>query len=144
MAVAGAIVQGMDFVRDQLTGFLPREATAIIRRATTRIAGQMRNEMRRAAPRHTGTLRKAIVSRRRRGSRDSIEASVEVTSGKGAKHDAFYWRYVEYGTQRSPAKPFAGPVIERHRATYRKDLGDEVGRQAVKQLKKRAKRQRLT
>ena len=75
MAVAGAIVDGMDFVRDQLKGFLPRETNAILRRTTAKIAAKIRNDMRRGAPRRGGKLRRAIVSKRKRGSRDSIEAS---------------------------------------------------------------------
>jgi len=144
MAIKPGMVQGMDFVKDQLTGFLPREATAILRRATTKIAANLRNEIRRAAPRRTGTLRKAIVSKKRRGTRDSIEASIYITKGNEAKHDAFYWHMVEYGTPTAAAKPFVGPATEAARATYKKDIGEEVGRQVVKQLEKRAKRQRLS
>lgn len=143
MAVAGAMIQGMDFVRDQLEGFLPRESVAILRRTTVKIAANVRNDMRRNAPRRDGTLRRAIVSKRRRGTRDSIEAGVFITRGREAKHDAFYWYFVEYGTQHSVAKPFAAPAVERARASYRSDISKEVDRQVIKQLEKRAKRQRV-
>ncbi len=137
MAVAGAMVLGMDFVREQLEDFLPRESVAILRRSTVKIAASVRNDMRRHAPRITGTLRRAIVSKRERGTRDSIEAAVYITKGSDAKHDAFYWHIVD------AAEPFVTPAIERARSTYRKDIGKEVDRQVIKQLEKRAKRQRL-
>lgn len=143
MAVAGAMVQGMDFVKDQLEGFLPRESVAVLRRTTTKIAANVRNDMRRRAPKVSGTLRKAIVSKRSRGSRNSIEAGVYVTKGAEAKNDAFYWFFVEYGTQHSPAKPFAAPAIEAARATYKDDLAKEIDRQVIKQMEKRALRQRI-
>lgn len=143
MAVAGAMVLGMGFVRTQLKEFLPRESVAILRRSTVKIAARVRNDMRRNAPRDEGTLRRAIVSKRQRGTRDSIEAAVWITKGPGSKWDAYYWHMVEYGTQHSAAKPFAGPAAERARSTYRKDIGEEVDRQVIKQLEKRAKRQRL-
>ncbi len=143
MADAKVIVQGMEFVRSQLEQFLPREVTAILRRSTSTIAASVRNDIRRHAPRHTGTLRRAVVSKRRRGSRDRIEAAVFITHGTGARHRAFYWHFVELGTLHTPAKPFVAPAVERARSTYRKDIGDEVGRQVVKQLEKRAKAQRI-
>lgn len=139
----GAIVLGMDFVHDQLVSFLPRESTAILRRTMTKIAANIRNDIRAGAERKSGTLRRAVVSKRQRGTRDQIEAAVHITKGNAAKHDAFYWHMVEFGTAHSDPKPFIVPAIERARATYRKDLGDELGRQIVKQLEKRAKRQRL-
>ncbi len=140
MAVAGAMVQGMDFVREQLEDFLPRESVAIMRRTTVKIAASVRNDIRLHAPRQSGTLRRAVISKRRRGTRDSIEAAVFITMGPGAKHDAYYWYWVEYGTSHSAAKPFVAPAVERARATYRKDIGEEVDRQVIKQLEKRAKR----
>jgi HK97 gp10 family phage protein len=140
----GAIVLGLDFVQEQLTGFLPREMTAILRRSMAKIAANIRKDMRSGAPRGAvGTLRRAIVSKRDRGSRDSIEASVHITKGREAKNDAFYWHMVEFGTEHSAPKPFIVPAIERAKASYRSDLSSEINRQVIKQLEKRAKKQRL-
>ena len=124
MAVKGAIVEGMDFVKDQLTGFLPRESKAILRRTTAKIAANIRNDMRANAPRRDGTLRRAIVSKRRRGSKDSIEAAVFITRGKEARHDAFYWYFLEYGTKHSAAKPFA---TTNFRSFFGQDEPDKTG-----------------
>lgn len=140
---SGAIVLGMDFVTEQLTGFLPREMVAVMRRTMTKIAANIRKDIKSHAPVRFGTLRRAVVSKRKRGTRDSIEAAVYITKGSGAKNDAFYWHMVEYGTQHSAAKPFIGPAIERAKATYRKDVADEVDRQVIKQLEKRARRQTM-
>ncbi len=136
-------VFGLKFIEDQLAGFFPRESKAIMRRSTTKIAATIRNGMRKRAPRDSGTLRKAIVSKRKRGRPGLIEAAVYITKGLDAKHDAFYWHMVEYGTVHSRAQPFAQPVVESTRATYQGDLAKEIDRQVIKQMEKRAKRQRL-
>lgn len=135
-------VEGMEFLREQLEGFLPRESIAILRRTTVRIAASVRDGIRERAPVLTKTLRKAIVSKRDRGTRDSVEASVLITKGKQAKHDAFYWHMVEFGTQHSAPQPFITPVVEQARSTYREDIARELNTQVLKQLEQRAKRQR--
>jgi HK97 gp10 family phage protein len=143
MAAQAATLLGMDFINEQLTGLLPRETTAVLRRTFTKIAAKVRKGMRAGAPRQEGILRRAIVSKRRRGTRDRIEAGVFITKGRDAKYDAFYWHMVVFGTQHSAAQDFITPVVEDARSTFRKDVGGEVGRQVTKQLVKRAKRQGL-
>ena len=139
--VATVSVEGLPFVRRQLEDFLPKEARAILRRATLKIASRVRNDIRAAAPRVSGRLRKAIVSKRAGGSRDVPSAEVRITQGRGAKHDAFYWRFVEYGTKTAAAHPFIAPVVARLGPMYPKLLESEIGAQIVRQLETRAKRQ---
>ncbi len=139
----GVTIEGLDFVREQLEGFMPNEAQAILKRTVTKIAADVRDDMRRNAAKRRGVLRRAIRSRRERGSRDEVLAVVYITKGKGAKADAFYWHMVEFGTRTAPAQPFAGPAIERARSGYREALKSELGRQVIRQLEKRAKTQRI-
>ncbi len=142
MAAAKAMIQGMDFVKDQLEGFLPRESKAILRRTTAAIAREVRDEIRKRAPVRRGILRRAIIAKRDRGTRDQIEASVWITKGTDAKYDAFYWHMVEWGTKTAKAKPFIEPVVEGVRPTYKQDLGTQLNKQIKKQLEKRAKSQK--
>jgi HK97 gp10 family phage protein len=37
---------------------------------------------------------------------------VGVTSGKKARHEAFYARFLELGTSSIPAQPFLGPALD--------------------------------
>ncbi len=90
---------------------LPREARNIARRAIVQVAREVRDDVRAAAPVDEGTLSKALRSRRERGTPDRAEAGVRVTMGREARHDAFYWRFVEFGTKNKPAKPFILPTI---------------------------------
>lgn len=139
MAKPHAHIEGMEFLRDQLEQFMPRESTAILRRTVTRVAATIRNDIRKNAPKDTGTLRKAVQSKRNRGTRDRIEASVVITKGSGAKHDAWYWHLVEFGTQWVQARPFVVPAFQRARASYRQLFEREFLQQIAKQLEKRAK-----
>src|SRR5690606_12363452 len=137
----GAVLHGIGFVRKQLKDFTPRESKAILRRTTAGIAADVRDKMRAAVPVRTRTLKKAIVSKRLRGSKDSVEAGVQITHGRSAKHDAFYWRFVEFGTQHHAAQPFVTPDYEEMRVNYRKIFKREFLGQVKKQLAKQAKAQ---
>ncbi len=138
----GVHIEGMSFLKEQLVDFLPRESTAILRRTTNKIASRGRDLMRAGAPVARGVLKKAIVSKRERGSKDSIEAGIFITKGRGAKHDAYHWHWQEFGTQHHEAQPFIAPAFEELRADYPRIFEEEFGRQIEKQLEKRAKAQR--
>jgi HK97 gp10 family phage protein len=137
----GAMIHGIGFVKKQFEDFTPNESKAILRRTTAGIAADVRDKMRAAVPVRTRTLKKAIVSKRLRGGRDSVEAGVQITHGRSAKHDAFYWRFVEFGTQNMEAQPFITPAYEEMRVSYRKIFKKEFLEQLQKQLAKRAKAQ---
>ena len=67
----------------------------------------IKKEAKLKAPSKTGTLRKAIKHRVRRQSNRNTrtEGRVFVEHGKDARHDAFYARFVERGTQTGYAVP---------------------------------------
>jgi HK97 gp10 family phage protein len=66
-------------------------------------AFQMARKAEQHAPRLTGQLRSAIVWRPRPRSLSAIV---------GIEPDAFYWKYLEYGTVKMKAKPFWRPAAE--------------------------------
>ena len=142
-AANGIEVVGTKFVRLQLEQFLPRESKSILRRSVARIAANLRKEMRKRAPKDEGTLRRAIISKRDRGTPTRVEASVWVTHGNGARHDAWYWHFIEFGTEQQLPRPFATPVIEDARPKMPRIFEREIATQVVKQLENKAKRQRL-
>lgn len=99
-----------------LTAVLPREARNIGRRAIVAVAREVRDDIRAAGPVDRGTLRKAVRSRREKGGRDTVEAGIRITEGREARHDAFHWRFVEFGTQHMPPVPFILPTVKSWRS----------------------------
>ncbi len=77
-----------------------------VRRATRRVAAQIRNEARALAPRRTGALRKSITVKSAYDKR-SRTASYRVVVGE------FYGRFVELGTEHQPPRPFLRPAADK-------------------------------
>ncbi len=69
---------------------------------------------------------------------DEMRASVEVDTGNLQRSidqvepggitfgDAFYWRFLEYGTSRMAPRPFVRPAMKRIRTPARKDAGERA------------------
>jgi HK97 gp10 family phage protein len=66
-----------------------------------------------AAPSDTGTLRKSVSYKQ-----DGLEVKVTIA--------APYWQYVEFGTRRSRAKPFARPTYQKEKQRIAKKLGKRI------------------
>lgn len=134
----GAEVHGADALNKMLAELLPRETRNTLRRTITALAAELRDDVKASAPVDTGTLRGAITSRRERGERDEVAAALWITNGSGARKDAWYWHFVEFGTMAQAASPFIVPAVERLRARMPRELGDELMRQIQKQFAKRS------
>ena len=105
-------INGLDEVKNLLSNLAPKSAQNILRNTVYDIAAEVRDEAKDRVPVDSGNLRSAIKAERRRGTRGSIEASVNVTSGEAAKRDGWYWRFVEFGTRLKGARPFLLPASE--------------------------------
>lgn len=103
-------------------------------RAATRAAARVIQEAakKNAAPmRDTGNLERSIMTRMipKGKTRYTAEAHVAVRTGKvsrkeraaarkkgvAARVDAYYWRFVEFGTVKMAARPFMRPALEANR-----------------------------
>lgn len=91
----------------------------VMRRAVANGANKMRDEVRRRAPifnldevryggpHEPGLLLKSIIARtRRQRNRNQVVAAVFILK------EAFYWRFIEYGTRHAVAKPFIRPAAD--------------------------------
>lgn len=93
-----------------------------------------------AAHRKTGVLEKSIIIKRTEEGSDGNkrqEYVVTVRSGAyGAKGDAFYWRFLEFGTASTPASPFMRPAYESKKqeaaAVMAATLSEAIGRKLRK------------
>lgn len=139
--VSGVKIEGLEELKKTLQDVMPREATNILRRTTLTIASAVRDEVRTKAPVNTGALRRAIKSKRDRGTKTSISASVIADAGGGRSGRGYHWHFLEFGTVKMTAQPFIVPTVEAMRSKtdemYRKEFGVQFEKEMAKRNKKR-------
>lgn len=147
MARASMELLGADDLEDVLESILPRHARNLARATVNGIAAEGRKQARSHAPKDTGTLKKAIKSKRRRSTPDKPVAEVYVEHGNDVKNDAYYWHFVEYGTTgdtSQPEQPFVRPAIDYVRANLPSMMRDQFAKKleaaAKRELKRREKK----
>lgn len=106
--------RGFDHARAVLRMLPDRIQNNVLRGSVAAIAKDTSAEMQVRAPVDEGVLVENIVHERRRGRRAVVKASVMIrTEGKeGSPRNAFYWRFLEYGTRFIHAMPFVRPVFD--------------------------------
>nr|BDD44158.1 hypothetical protein 25 [bacterium] len=158
MSKKNLIVEGTDDIARILEDIAPNHARTISRQTVHHIAGIIRNKAKKYAPRELGNLRRAIYTKRRKSAPDAPVSEVRVKQGKGGTVDAFYWRFVEYGTgggrgSHLPllsgeseklypgAKPFFKPAEEETRRDLPKIFNEsfvlKLEKKVISELKKR-------
>lgn len=140
-------IDGLDELREKLREFGVKEGRAIMRNTIRGIAARIRDAAKKTAPIDSGDLRDSITVKARRSTPDNPVFEVWAGSTKGAKLDAFYWRFVEYGTSSGkkgtpaqPARPFIGPAAEAVRAQLPGILREEFGKKWEAAMRKTLKR----
>lgn len=97
--------------------------------------------MRQRAPQANNVLRKAIISKRQRGTPLEAISDVIVTHGRGARHDAWYWHFVEFGTVKHRAQPFIRPTVQEITPRIPQIYRQEFGRRLERELERIARHQ---
>lgn len=146
--VSGRQDQGLRLTGDEelfkLLSKLPdRVAQRVLRGAPAAAAKLIRNEIRINArarfSRRSGDLVRAIKSRRASSEGDDLRAYVFIEHGSGAKYDAFYWHFLEFGTVNTPAKPFVRPALDSSEGKAHQAMGDYVRKRFDKEVAKMAR-----
>ena len=149
---SGISIDGLDEIKYTLETLAPREARNLMRATVHGIAGQIAKTAKTKAPRGDGTLKKAIKPKRRKAKNpDKPFSDVMVEHGPEARHDAFYWRFVEYGTGGGKgshiagqimgnAQPFLRPAIDQARPEIPKIMKEQFGKKLEALLKRKAKK----
>jgi HK97 gp10 family phage protein len=92
-------VVGTKEIERILEDIAPRHARNLMRATVHGIAGEITKKAKAYAPKgNSGVLKKAIYTKRRKSPPEKPVSEVKIHQGSGAKYDAFYWRFVEYGT----------------------------------------------
>lgn len=121
----------------------PRHSRNIMRATVHGMASTVTKEAKQLVPRDTGTLKKAIKTKRRKSPPEKPVSEVRVEHGFNSKNDGFYWRFVEYGTggkNPQPARPFIGPAAHNLMSNYKDVMRDQFGKKLEAALKREAKR----
>ncbi len=139
-------VAGLEQVAKMFGDLAPREAKNLSRRLVTKIAAQVRNDVRKSAKqkvkKHTGNLFKAIRSKRDKGNerRGEFTASVVINLRPSQGTIAPHWHFIEFGTVKQTATPFIAPVVKVWEQKMPGVYREEFGKQLEKELAKKAKR----
>ena len=127
----GIEIAGLEEVQKLLRTELPKEAKQLVRGAVGSAASAVTKELKAAAPRRSGHLRRAFFVKRNRGTPTQVSADVR------ARPQGFYWRFLDKGTKKITATKFAERVIERMAQNLPKLFREQVG---VRLEKLRAKK----
>ncbi len=134
-------ITGLKEFRKMCLDLAPREARNLARSTVHGVAGQIRKEMRKRAPKDDGDLRKAIKTKRRRMQGDVAISDVRIEHGATAKYSAFYWHFVEFGTIKRSAQPFIRPTVDFIQPQLPDIFRDEFGKRLEKVLARKARAQ---
>jgi len=138
---SGIVIEGLDDLKKTLETVAPREARNLMRSTIHGVASDIAKQAKSKAPRGKGNLRKAIKAKRRRPKTpDQPISDVMIETGRQARNDAFYWRFVEYGTLNAPAQPFMGPAVDRLRPQVPDIMRKQFGKKLEAFLKRKAKK----
>ena len=110
-------VTGMKELAAKLQSFGPKLARNGLRAAVSAGAEVIRKDVQARAPEDTGVLRRAVYKKQIREESNNTKQTfyLGVRSGKKyqkKKQDAFYWRFLEFGTKHIAARPFVRSAFE--------------------------------
>ena len=117
-----------------------RAAKNALRRAVSAGAAEVRNQARANAPVDSGTLKRSIAIKREKDQRGGPLAATYTVFVKQAKNgsvgqknvkangkfDAYYARFVEFGTSKVPAQPFLEPAFQTTKSEAVKIIGETI------------------
>lgn len=113
-------ISGFEETEKIMESIAPRHAASIARTTVHSIAGEIKKEGKANAPKRDGVLKKAIKHKRKRSVSWRPRSDVYVEHGKGAKNDAWYWHFIEFGTNKQPSQPFFLPIYNKYKSNINK------------------------
>lgn len=140
-------IEGLEDLQFMFDKMLPEEAKKLHRVTVHAVAVAVDKKATELAPVVSGRLRKSIVTfKHKLRDPNKPESSVYVSvnrKGRKVKNNAWYGKYVEFGTRATPPKPFMQPAMNDARTNYKeiyremfwKKLAQKIKRDAKKRLK---------
>jgi len=136
-------VKGLENVDAILNEIAPKNAKNLMRATIHGYVGRIAKQAKNNVRVDSGTLKKSIKAKREKSSPFNPKSSLFITTGRSAKNDAFYWRFVEYGTSgptAQPPRPFIWPAIQQMESQKEKIMSEEFGKKLEKSIKRELKK----
>jgi HK97 gp10 family phage protein len=110
-------VAGLKELADRMRALGPDINRKVLRSAVGAAAGLIRDQAKATNPDDTGRTDRALYAKfiKEKSSNHQVTYYVGVRSGKGERkkdRDAWYWRFIEFGTAKLAARPFLRPAFE--------------------------------
>lgn len=143
MAASEVEVIGLEDIKKVLEELAPKHARNLSRAMVHGMASETAKEAKKRVSKKTGRLRKAIKAKRRRGKPGQPVSDVIVESGKNAKNDGFYWRFVEFGTGGpvpQPEQPFLRPAKDMIQSNMPKIVEEQFTKKLAAAVKREQKK----
>ncbi len=137
-------ITGIEEFRKMAGTLAPRQARNLARSTVHGVAGEIRKQMKKKAPKDDGTLRKAIKAKRRKMQGNTAISDVRIEHGNGVKNDAWYWHFSEFGTTHHSAQPYIRPTVSEVEPQLPQIFQREFAKKLEKALAREAKRQGVT
>lgn len=131
-------IEGLRELRANLLKLTDRTAKNVLNRAVNAGARIIRDEAKQNAPVDSGKLKRNIITAKRRAPKGSANFVVTVRE-KGKADDpknAFYARFLEFGTAKFPAAPFMAPAFENKKREAIQAIGKALGEGIEAEAKK--------
>lgn len=150
----GLEVEGLEPLIEELNKAGDRFLPQVVRTAVHSQASQTAKEIKKAAPvlsefdetnrkgktvRKKGVLKNAVKAKRRRQKGSVFASDVQMSEGRNAKYDAWYWHFVEYGTVKVSGRNFVEPAKTRGRQQFEGRLKNEFNKRLIKKIQKVAR-----
>lgn len=106
--------EGLPALEQELALLSRSEGRTVMRRSARAGARVIQKEAQRRAKKRSGKLRRNIAVANGESTNTRATAGVTVREeGKASNaRNAFYWRFVEFGTRNAPAAPFIRPAFD--------------------------------
>lgn len=133
-------IEGLKELADKLQSFGPKLARNGLRAAVNAGAEVVRKDVQARVPVDTGVMRKAVYKKQIREESGDTRQTFYVGVRSGKKYqkknqDAFYWRFLEFGTAKLQARPFIRPAFE----TKKKEAVERIKSKLAERIEKLAK-----
>lgn len=134
MADTTVQLTGFKELHDALLKLPDRVAKNALRSAVNAGASVIKKQVRQNAPTDTGLLKKNVYQKQIREASGQYQQTfaVGVRQGKARNKDGtkkelpYYWRFMEFGTSKMPARPFIRPAFESKKEDAVKAIADKL------------------